>query len=474
MSTTWLRHAHFPIVPTATVLVLVATGLLPRLPQHAVAVALLVSVLMGLVTPAWRATTSGAASVQRRLSQSRGRPTIELLLHLSPVVLLTVVFPIASHRIAQAQVNGVGLTSLLLASSLTVPWLSQAVCLPLYRAIGPLILGGDMEKIRHRFCEVWPSTFAQSVPAIAVFAVPVEIAMRWSVPVLGTYLALCVLHLAFAQSLVLANVGRNRVHWAVAWAGYATALLLLPTVWYLPPLVGLITQLVPLRHHLSVMRQPVMLDTRDVTVDLVRGVLLGAVLWSDKLFFFLRAGSHFAVTTVFLALLPAVLAYNYYFVRLAPNFDRSVLELRTAMEHEPYSRLTDRSRALAATVKTSISRTAFIGACLGFLVTYVVTEHAPSAVALVASVAVASWLFMMTTVLCYKLDYIGQTGPAQAFSAVHLVLCAAAFLIFSPGASLYATLVGFEVLLFGVALRSCLTHWRTSEYTLFWRHATAW
>ena len=35
-------------------------------------------------------------------------------------------------------------------------------------------------------------------------------------------------------------------------------------------------------------------------------------------------------------------------------------------------------------------------------------------------------------------------------------------------------LIAVETVLFLVALRSCLDHWRRPEYTLFWRHATSW
>lgn len=333
---------------------LVATALVPVLCNHpsvyvvllalATVGSMVVAAMQRLSVPSANAgvsSTRPAGSDRPRLA----RPALEMALHLSPVALLTFVFPIASQRIATAQVGGTDLTTLLLASSLTVPWLSQAVCLPLYRAIGHLVIGGDMDQIQRRFCAVWPGAFVQTVPAIAVFALPVELVMHWSPRALGTYLGLCVLHLAFAQSLVLANVGHRRVLWAVAWASYAGALFVAPTHWYLPPLLGLVTQLVAMRRYLPQMLHPATLDRRDVAVDLVRGLLLGAVLWSDKLFFFLRSDGHFAVSTVFLALLPAILAYNYYFVRLAPGLDRSVGALRTAMENEPYNRLADRSRA---------------------------------------------------------------------------------------------------------------------------------
>ncbi|MGH3572001.1 MAG: hypothetical protein ACRDR6_18525 [Pseudonocardiaceae bacterium] len=409
---------------------------------------------------------------QRHGTVIAARSIVQLVLHLWPVGILTLIYPIASQRMAGAAVGGATLTSLLLAVSLTVPWLSQGVCMPLYREIGPLIPEGDTDKIRRRFCEVWPLTFARSLPTILLFAVPVELATHWSMTTMSAYVVLCVLDLAFAQSLVLTNIGQHRFGWALAWTGYALPLLVFPTAWFLPPLLGLAPQLILLRRFWRV--RPFALDPMDMLRDVVRGLLLGSVLWADKLFYFLEDGNHFAVETVFLALLPAVLAYNYYFIRLAPGFDFSVASLRAAMEKEPISKLGEYSHELFARVETSIVRTALAGALLSFGISWVMSNVTPDHAGLVAGVATASWLFMMITVLCYKIDYIGQHRASQGLSGAHLILCGVAFVAIPAGPSLYFTLAGFELALFFVALRVCRTAWQTPEYTFFWRHATAW
>lgn len=398
----------------------------------------------------------------------------ELLLYLSPIAMLSVAYPIASHRLNRSVVSGVPLTTLLLAASVTVPWLTQTVCLPLYQAVAPYVAAGELHKVTKRLCELWPMTFLQCLPVVLLFAVPVELSMRWSLQPLGTYLCLCVLYLAFAQSLILSIVYRRRGLWAAAWAGVAISLLIAPTIWFLPPLVGLATQLVPLRHHWYSLTRFARLHFADVATDVVRGLLLGAVLWADKYLLFLKAGNHFAVTSVYMALLPAVLAYNYYFVRLAPRFDASVTELRGAMEEAPYDVLIRRSRAVYRFVTKSLRRSAFVGACIAMVLIVVLTVVRPGSESLVVAVAIASWLAMMITLLCYQLDYIGQRAIAQVLSGAYLAICAAAFLFFPLGAAPYVALIGFDVLLFAVTLRITLDHWRSPEYSLFWRHATAW
>jgi hypothetical protein len=77
-------------------------------------------------------------------------------------------------------------------------------------------------------------------------------------------------------------------------------------------------------------------------------------------------------------------------------------------------------------------------------------------------------------VLSYKLDYVGQLGDAQGIGTAHLIGCLLAFAVLPLGAGLYAALIVLEAVLFMIVLRSCITHWSSSEYTLFWRHATAW
>jgi len=461
------------LLPTATVVLLWGTGLLVF--TQARAIGLLVAALAIVVLVIELRRDRQPPSEPDRSGTGRAaRGAWEMLLYLSPIAMLSVAYPVASHRLHHTWVGAVPLTTLLLASSVTVPWLTQAVCLPLYRAVGPYVAAGEYDKITDRLCEVWPTTFLQCLPVVALFAVPIELAMHWSAEALATYVGLCVLYVAFAQSLILSIVYRRRGLWAIGWAGLTVALLVAPSLWFLPPVVGLATQLIPLYRHRASFLRPARLHTADVAKDVLRGLLLGAVLWSDKYFLFLKAGDHFAVTSVYIALLPAVLAYNYYFVRLAPDFDRSILDLRVAMEDDSYDVLAVRSRSVYRLVTRSLSRSAAVGAMIAFFVTWALTVWSPDSVALVASVAVASWLAMMLTLFCYKLDYIGQSATAQRFSAVYLVGCMAAFILLPLGPAPFVALIGFDLVLVAVTLRSTLEHWRSPEYSLFWRYAMAW
>jgi hypothetical protein len=414
------------------------------------------------------------AATQRGVSLRRsGRSLGQLALHLSPVLLLTAAFPFAATRFIGQSVGGTSLGELLLASSVTVPWLSQAAAMPIYRGIGHLINNAPIERVRETFAGLWVATFAQTLLLVPVFAAVMALVLGWSLTTTAAYVALSVLHILFAQSLVVANVGRMRWAWASAWGAYAVALLAAPTLWFLPAIAGTLTQLYVLRRELGLLRRLQRLDLRDTAADLARGLLLGGVLWADKLVLFLVTDGRFAVQLVFAALMPAVIAYNYYFVRLAPWMDGAIGRVRSTLESRPSRELGAPSREVVSSVVVALSRTGLIGAVLVLAAVCFTLALSPADLGLVAAVASASWAFMMVTVSTYLLDYIGERTWSQLIGGLHLVFVLVAFLTLS-GAATYTALFGVELLLLVGALTVTIRHWSVPEYTLFWRHAVSW
>jgi hypothetical protein len=457
---------------------LALTALLPFAPPPAAATGVITEVLSGALS--WPVALVAAVAAAAALAVGRFVPATRaaavagtrLVLHLWPVLLLTVIYPVASHRMADHDVGGVALTTFLLAVALTVPWLIQGACMPMYRILGELVASDDVDALRRRFCAAWPTAFVGSVPVLVVAAAPLGLVLGWSPTAIGAFLLLGALNVLFAQVLVLANLGPSRVGWAVAWTAYSLPVLVVPTLWYLPPLLGLLVCSIRLARHLGT--RPVRLSGRDLTGDVVRGLLLGSVMWADKVFYFFSSAGQFPVATVFLALLPAVLAYNYYFICMAPAFDASVARLRTAMQSESLGALGDCSRAVSRTVTASLRRTALVGAVFVCVASWVLAAVAPGQAALIASVSIASWLFAMITVVCYKVDYVGERRPGQVVGVVHVAVCAAAFLLLPLGATAYLAVLGIEVLALVAVVVVFRRVFRAPEYTVFWRHALAW
>ncbi|MDO4918279.1 hypothetical protein [Kocuria sp.] len=401
------------------------------------------------------------------------RGGMQLLLYLSPVIFLNIVFPLVSPAMARSTVGGVQMTHVVLASSITVPWLAQAACMPAYRAVGSLMAERNMAAITRRFCQVWPAMFVQALPLILVFAAALWLATGWSAGAMGAYIALCAAHVLFVQSLVLANIGERRGLWAAAWGAYALALAVAPTLWILPPLVAAATQLAALGRQLGHLRHYERLATRDFTADMVRGLLLGAVLWADKFVLFLATDGVFEVVVVFMAMLPAVLAYNFYFVNLAPRVDRAVSGLHRAIEHEPLTSLSRSSSSLTRVVDRSVLLTAAVGMVLTLGATLLLGGLQPQNAVLAVAVSVGSWAFMVLTLLSYELDYIGERVTAQVLGAAHLVVAVLAFTLAGTAAA-YGLLLLADVVLIVVAWSRYRRTWTQPEYTLFWRHAISW
>ncbi|MFC9773306.1 MULTISPECIES: hypothetical protein [unclassified Pseudarthrobacter] len=404
----------------------------------------------------------------------------QLLLYLSPVLLLNIVYPLVSPTMAAVDVDGVPLTLVVLASSITVPWMAQAACLPIYRVLGDLMAARDLAAITQRFCQYWPTIFLQTLPLIAAFAIPMWLATGWSATVMLDYVILCVLHLLFVQSLVLANVANRRGLWAIAWSGYAAALFISPTTWWLPPLVGTVTQIIAMRSGLRHVGFVQRLSMRAVGQDLVRGMFMGAVLWADKFALFAVTKGDFNVVAVFAAMLPAVVAYNYYFVQLAPTVDKALGRLHKDIAEAPISSLKGSSGRLTRVVDRSVLLTGAIAALLTLTVSLVMAGVDPAQTVLAVAASAASWGFMVLTLLSYELDFIGEKVTPQLLGAVHLAVCVLAFAaggLFGPltgAAGSYLLLGAVDFILIAIAWMFYRQHWSQPEYTLFWRHATTW
>ncbi|HEX8627701.1 MAG TPA: hypothetical protein VF755_05970 [Catenuloplanes sp.] len=396
----------------------------------------------------------------------------ELLLQMAPVILLSAAFPVATQRMLTSQVGDAPLTVLLLASSLTVPWLSQIVCMPLFNGLWELTGKGDPRGLAGRVLDTWPAGFAAALPVVALFAVPMGVVMRWGAVALLCYLALATLHLTFAQALVFAIANRDGTAWAVGWAAYAATLVAAPTAWYAPPLVGIATQIGYLWHAAG--RGPRPTRVAGLGAILAKGALLGSLLWCDKYLYFLRWHRDFDAGLVFAAMIPAIVAYNYYFIVHAPRVDTLVGRVRHAMEHEPLDVLRAHSDALTSHIESSAAKAAFLAALLGFGAVLYLGLRQPATAALVGAMVVASWCFVMASLLCYKLTYIGRPAVAYRCGALHLCLVAVAFAVGPTPAAVYTAISVADLALVGYLVRACLGEWRAPEYALFWRHATRW
>jgi hypothetical protein len=287
------------------------------------------------------------------------------------------------------------------------------------------------------------------------------------------YAILCLLNAAFAQSLVYSVISRHGILWLAGWAAYALAVVAMPRFWYLPPVAGLAVQTAYLIARIRLCRVQLLKPAR-IASDLARGTMLGCLLWSDKYLYFLRFPHTFNAGALFGAMVPAIVAYNFYFALLAPRTDGMVESVRRAMAAGPLSRLRQECTALSGHIRSSASQASMLCALLSLTAVSVVTVVSPSYRLAGGSEMLASWCFVMGSLACYKLAYLGQARLAYGYGALHLVLAAVAFAVSTSGSVAYLMLAAVEVLLVASVLRVCLRDWDQPEFMLFWRHATRW
>lgn len=405
---------------------------------------------------------------------------------LVPVVALSLVYPLAQGRLTLDSVGGTDLRTLLLSVSLTVPWLGQTVCMPLYDSITSTVPqpAADRAVLARALADRLPGVFAAGAVITAGVTGAVTAVLGWSATAALAFLALALLHVLFMQLLVLVVLGRRPALWAASWLAYAAAVLLVPDLWWLPPLVAASLLAAALVRDLP--SRPVPVRTPDVATEFAKGALLGAVLWADKLVLFLRDPSSFPATVAFASLVPALITYNYYFGRVAPQVDALVATLRSSMQGDVPAVYAEHKRTLTVFVAESTKTVLLLGAALtstGALVLPLVTGQltatavgagADASTAVTIGMLLCGWVAVIVTLLAYKLAYLGRHSTAYGFCAAY---GAANLVCTLAGAALAPTYVALTVLGLGVLvplLQTCMRHWQHPDYSLFWRNAVSW
>ena len=433
------RHFHqhrFPRLRTAnaaaTLSVLgVVAAVLPWVgwPKQVTVGVLVLTILIGLglvTAPPTRALKRGGIAPGARWHWGAA-----MLLGMSPAILLGLSFPVVSQKMAASTVSGIGLPVIVLSVSVAVPWLSQIIGTPVYRLLGDSI-GRGPRAVLERYCSIWPALFLWALLPTALEILVVAAVTGWNLHVLGVHTALLLLHVVFVQSLIVADVAGRRRLWSVGWLCYAVALVAEPTWWYLPPLVGALSQLLSMGRSLGRILRPRGVATGILVQDMLRGAILGGVLWSDKFFLFLGAGRDFDVALVYLCLQPAVVAYCYYFAVTAPRVNTEIALFQTVLKREGMASLRERGRTLRRLLDASLIRACIVGVAGVIVVVCSMALMSTEQVPLVLEVCLASTLFTVLTLLSYEIDHIGDSTTALLLSGIHVAIAAALLLKVAP------------------------------------------
>ncbi|WP_143233298.1 hypothetical protein [Actinomyces ruminis] len=396
-----------------------------------------------------------------------------LFLAMSPAILLGLSYPLAMSRMVGHTVAGVPIASLIVSVAVAVPWLSQVTCGPVYRLMGPVADAEPRQCVR-QFARLWPTVLAFSVVSVLLVSALVAASTHWPALTIAAHFLLLLENMVFAQSLMVADLLRRRHHWALGWLAYAASVLLLPTAWYLPPLLAALTQIVPMRSALSGLLRPLPVRLGDYVADMGRGLILGGVLWADKLLLFLTLGTQWRIALAYLCLQPAVLGYSFYFAIATPRVTGVLTEFHRGLESESIDSLHDRSRYLTRLLNRALVRAGLV-AVLGVLaVVVVIAVVDPASVADALAVALGSALLAVLTLLAYEIDHAGDPALAMALSGAHLLAALVVFTLVSGLTASFAVTALVDVPLIAVSMVVYQARWSSPEYSFFWRKALSW
>ncbi|SDN59195.1 hypothetical protein SAMN05216355_10792 [Actinomyces ruminicola] len=396
-----------------------------------------------------------------------------LLLAMSPAILLGVSYPLVMSRMAGHDVGGVPVASLIISVAVGVPWLSQVTCGPVYRLMGSVTDVAPQERVRH-FIRLWPAVLAFSIPPVLLVTALVAVTTHWPAQTIAAHFLLLLENMVFAQSLMVADLLRRRRHWALGWAAYAVSVLALPTAWYLPPLLATLTQVLPMRSALAELRHPLPVSPGQYVVDMFRGLILGGVLWADKLLLFLTLGVEWRIALAYLCLQPAVLGYSFYFAVATPRVTGALSDFHRGLDSVSADSLRDRSRYLTRLLNRALVRAGLVEALGVIAVVAVMVAFDLSSLPEVLAVSLGSALLAVLTLLAYEIDHAGDPALALFLSGAHLLTALAVFILVGGLAASFAATAIVDLVLIAISVGVYRARWSSPEYSFFWRKALSW
>ena len=395
---------------------------------------------------------------------------LTLLAKMSPTVLLMATFPLVITTINSTSIAGVPAGQVLLAISVSVPWLSQAVCVAFYRHFWDLKDQRATNQVAERIFARWPEIILATLPVSAFFTAVIAVVTQWP-----PFVLLCVgigmlLNSLFAQSQVLINQTRNDGLWVVSWALYTLVVIVAPQLWLLAPVVGMIPNVVIIAVRGRGFHRPTLREMVEHLTDTWRGFLTGSVLWADKFVLLLMAGTLVDILNLYIALIPAMLAYAYYFAQLAPNFDLAVAKADGSIQKGSIDELRRRSAQVSDVVAHAVARTVAIAAvsALALVIILEIVDWQPVEPALII-VQIGS---LVIAILAYQLEYIGHRAFAGALAGLHLISVMSLTVLPLPTAT--ALIIAADVVLAIIGYARMRQVWGSVAYQMFWRFATQW
>ncbi|WP_152668956.1 hypothetical protein [Corynebacterium renale] len=411
---------------------------------------------------------------------------------ISPTALLMTAFSVAYQQMVGKTLGGESSLLLLMAVSVTVPWISAAASRPLYPVVqqantysevqGSARKGSDDDHILRAFAVNWPVVFCWSVLFVAGFSAVFGLALQLSLTGVAVYALGVLANVVFAQTLIAVQEVRRYGFVLAGWAAYAICLAAAPELWLVAPLVGMVPGVVLIAVGCVRTRGGWVSDAhtphRFIVRDMCVGLGVGAVLWADKLFIVVALGeeSFPVLYLLYVSLVPTVAGTALYWSRHYQFLQQAISRVWDVINGVPARDLQrtmcqagqPADRALGEVmVPTALGGVAVVGCAplLGF---------APDLMLLMAVLAPQAFLALM--IATHNLEQVSKMSVALRVHGVHVAACACALVAaFLPGALpwVYVLFIGVDVALTAYAVRVRRTTVLDAPYELFWKEAVA-
>jgi hypothetical protein len=418
-------------------------------------------VLTWLVVRALMATDKQESGQGRRIIGS-------LAIHMAPVILLSTTFPIIADELGTVSVASVPLERVILAAAVVTPWLSQAFSAPFYLEYDQYDATSATSVARHVLSR-WPLVALGCAPIAFAAALVETMLLGWSLTT-GFFLGVLLLfNVLFGQSLTPAYMRRSSILLGSAWVTYAVTLLAVPTVWWLPPVAGMLSQLLIMLWQAGGM--PARRKAPRQSLGAIRGALSASAIWALPCVIFLRQPLSFPAAVVFASLIPAVMIYQIFFLCVSDNLSHHIDALRRTLDHDPAPVARRKSTDVFRFLRKSALALLLAGVLQGLAAINIVAVFAPQDIMIFTGLVIASLAGSFATLHGYKLDLLQRRRLSLISSAGVLAAVAGALVIgLSPAGLLTVACVASVV---GAALVVSEAHarWRSGVYELFWSKA---
>ncbi|WP_221709978.1 hypothetical protein [Corynebacterium testudinoris] len=388
-----------------------------------------------------------------------------LTISLSPTILLMSVFPLVINRIGAD-------TSLILTVSVAVPWVAQAVTWPTYAPLQD-VKRTDVGAFASAFASLWPTLAMYSLLPVLAVSGALALVSGWGTREIVVCIIGLVSNVLFTQSLVPASDTRRNVFIFAGWVAYAGCLFLFPQYWFITPLAGVVPQLFLIGASLEGFPRPRSLPFVPTMNSIIMGGLMGSLLWADKFALILLHRDATSVVTIYVALLPVVLAQGVYYASQQEMVSQGLGELYERIKRDPASKLAD----ITAELTRRIDRMFGWLALLAILSSLAVLCLSP-AIGIEHDV-LTLLLFIAPPVLFLLNLHVFQFLQFQTTKAillvcwVHVIVALGGFALFDA-VTAYVILISTDLVLVFIAHGLLRESLGVAPYRMFWRKAYEW